>query len=101
MTKFALLYHNTLDRQGVDLTSDEYYEKINKRMREVYPDEFGSTEPEPKNDAPANVVAAATRTTAPKTVRLTKSQQSIAKVLGLTLPQYAKQLAAEERKENV
>ena len=40
MTAFALGLHNKLTKDGVDPQSDEYYEKINSRMRQVFPDQF-------------------------------------------------------------
>ena len=49
---------------------------------------------------PANVVAPATRSTAPKKIRLTQTQVSLSKRLGLTPAQYAKQLALDMRNSN-
>jgi len=40
MTAFALGLHNKLTKEGADPRSDEYYEKINSRMRQVFPDQF-------------------------------------------------------------
>lgn len=103
MTSFALGYHQKLVKQGIDATSDEYYEKINTRMRQVFPDAFEDTmeidEPEAKPTRKAsNVVAPATRSTAAKKIKLTKSQVAIAKRLGVPLELYAKQVADEMRK---
>jgi hypothetical protein len=101
MTSFALGLHNKLVRQGVDPRSDDYYEKIDSRMRQVFPDYFGEAEQEDKPaKKKANVVAPATRSTAPKKIRLTKTQLSIAKRLGLTPQQYAAQVALDMRKQN-
>ena len=101
MTAFALGLHQKLVKQGIDPKSDEYYEKINSRMRQVFPDEFGEeTEVSPKPRAKANVVAPATRSTAPRKIVLTASQQAIAKRLGVPLELYAKQVALEMRKQN-
>jgi len=102
MTSFALGLHNKLVKQGVSPQSDEYYESINARMRQVFPDNFEDAA-EPKAEEPkrkANVVAPATRSTAPKKVTLTKTQVQIAKRLGLTPQQYAKQVALDMRKQN-
>jgi hypothetical protein len=101
MTAFALGLHQKLVKQGIDPKSNEYYEKINSRMRQVFPDEFGEeTEEAPKPKAKANVVAPATRSTAPRKIVLTASQQAIAKRLGVPLELYAKQVALEIRKQN-
>lgn len=99
MTSFALGLHQKLIKQGVDPQSDDYYDAINRRMRQVFPDQFEEAEPEEKPRRKP-VVAPATRTTAPRKIVLTTSQQAIAKRLGLTLEQYARQVAEDMRKQN-
>ena len=100
MTSFALGLHNKLVKQGMDPQSDEYYEAIDGRMREIFPDNFGGVEkPDRKTSKRrANVVAPATRSTSPKKVVLTQTQVSLAKRLGVPLEEYAKQVAIETRK---
>lgn len=101
MTSFALGLHQKLVKQGVDPRSDDYYEKINSRMRQVFPEEFSFDEPEQVEDRPrkkANVVAPATRSTAPKKIVLTQTQVAIAKRLGVPLELYAQKVAEEMRK---
>lgn len=102
MTSFALGYHQKLVKEGVDPTSDDYYEKINSRMRQVFPDQFGEEEPErvaePRRRA--SVVAPVTRSVAPKKITLTKTQVALAKRLGVPLEEYARQVAMEMRKQN-
>ena len=94
MRGFALGYHNKLVADGIDPQSTEYFEKIDSRMRQIFPDNF---EDAPKKKR-ANVVAPATRSTAPKKVTLTQTQVRLAKRLGLTNEQYARQLVEEMRK---
>ena len=94
MTGFAIALHNKLVNSGVDPQSDEYYRRVNSRVREVFPSAF------PSEKRQSNVVAAATRSTAPKKVVLTKSAVEIAKRLGVPLEAYAKQVAEEMRKQN-
>jgi hypothetical protein len=96
MTSLALGLHSKLVKQGVSPQSDEYYETIDSRMRQVFPDNFEDAEPKRKTQ----VVAPATRSTAPKKVTLTKTQVQLAKRLGLTPQQYAKQVALDMRKQN-
>ena len=96
MTSLALGLHTKLVKQGVSPQSDEYYETIDARMRQVFPDNFEDAEPKRKTQ----VVAPATRSTAPKKVTLTKTQVQLAKRLGLTPQQYAKQVALDMRKQN-
>jgi hypothetical protein len=102
MTSFALGLHNKLVKGGVDPTSDDYYEKINSRMRQVFPDAFESEEPadEPEKvekRTKSNVVAPATRSSAPKKVTLTQTQVNIAKRLGVPLELYARKVAEQMR----
>ena len=101
MTSFALGLHQKLVKQGVDPKSEDYYEKINSRMRQVFPEEFSYEEPDQVEDKPrkkANVVAPATRSTAPKKIVLTQTQVAIAKRLGVPLELYAQKVAEEMRK---
>jgi hypothetical protein len=103
MTSFALGLHQKLVKQGVNPRSDEYYEKINSRMRQVFPDSFEDDGQEEVTDEPrrrATVVASATRSVAPKKITLTKTQVALANRLGVPLNEYAKQVAIELRKQN-
>ena len=104
MTSFALGLHQKLVKQGVNPRSDDYYEKINSRMRQVFPDSFdGDDDNEDVTDERrrrTTVVASATRSTSPKRVTLTKTQVALAKKLGVPLEEYAKQVAIELRKQN-
>jgi|TARA_R110000787_G_scaffold51498_2_gene122019 hypothetical protein len=100
MTAYAMGVHSKLVKQGVDTTSDDYYEAIDARMRNTFPDEFGETEEQEVKTTKrqSNVVAPATRSTAPKKVRLTQTQVAIAKKLGVPLELYAQKVAEEMRK---
>ncbi len=100
MTGFALAVHEKLvEEEGVDPRSDEYYRRVDARMREVFPDKFSDTKSVEKPKR-SNVVAPATRSTAPRKVVLTPSAVSIAKRLGIPLELYAKKVAEEMRKDN-
>jgi len=94
MTALALAVHQDLVESGVDTSSDEYYEKINARVRKRFPEAFTSEKRK------SSVVAPATRSTAPRKIVLTQSQVQIAKRLGLTNEQYARAVAEEMRKQN-
>lgn len=102
MTSFALGVHQRLVKEGVDTRSDEYYERINSRMREVFPDRFDDVEIEKPAAKPrkSNVVAPVSRSTAPTKIVLTESAVKLAKRLGLTPEQYARQVAIDMRKQN-
>jgi len=100
MTAYAMGVHSKLVKQGVDTSSDTYYEAINARMRNTFPEAFGEIEEQETKTSKrqSNVVAPATRSTAPKKVRLTQTQVSIAKKLGVPLELYAQKVAEEMRK---
>ena len=97
MTYTAFDLHKKLtEQEGFDPSSDEYYSEIDKRIRLEFPHKFGNTNSSGENTRPAPVqtVASAKRSTKSgrKTVRLTPSQVTIAKKLGVPLEEYAKQL---------
>jgi hypothetical protein len=104
MTAMALGLHEELvDQHGqAYATTDEYYDRIDKTMRQRFPEEFtsetqtGGGKPSQRASKPANVVAPASRSTAPKKVVLTESQVKLAKKLGLTPEQYAREFVKQE-----
>ena len=110
MTSFALGVHTKLvNGERIDPRSDTYYERLNARMREVFPDQFEDSsdevdaqveEPKPRKRKSTNVVASGSRSTAPKKIKLTASAVKIANRLGVPLDLYAEMVAAEERKTN-
>ena len=103
MTALALGLHEKLVRSGVDPNTDEYYRRVDETMRKRFPEAFDDAEedeqPQTKQaqkpartNKPATVVAPVTRGTAPRQVRLTPTQVAIAKKLGLSNEQYAREL---------
>jgi hypothetical protein len=97
MTSFALGLHTKLVKSGVDPQSNEYYEKLNSRVRQVFPDQFESEKPVNASTSPKRSnVAPATRSTAPKKIVLTQTQVNIAKRLGVPLDLYARKVAEEQ-----
>ena len=95
MTSLALGLHEKLVRSGISPTSDEYYRRIDSTMQKRFPEHFGDATLDEETPAqrtkPSTVVAPATRSTAPKKVRLTKTQVALAKKFGLTPEQYARE----------
>ena len=94
MTYTAFDLHKKLtEEEGFDANTDEYYSEIDKRMRLDFPHKFGKNEAT-ETTKPTQTVASAKRSvnTSRKTVRLTPSQVTIAKKLGVPLELYAKQL---------
>ena len=97
MTYTAFDLHKKLtEDEGYDPQSNEYYSEIDKRIRLEFPHKFvnNNNTGEEIRSAPVQQVASAKRSTKTgrKTVRLTPSQVSIAKKLGVPLEEYAKQL---------
>ena len=92
LTGAAMSIHEDLVQQGIDGESDEYYNQINKRMKEYFPQKFAasSTEEQPKAAPVQNVASVSRRSGGRKSVKLTKSQVVIAKKLGVPLEEYAK-----------
>ena len=96
--------HRTMtEEEGYDATSDEYYEEVDRRIREEFPQRFTAEgeyqEPEPKKGSASGTTRKNVQTVAPanrnvkngrNTIRLTKSQVAIAKKLGVPLEEYAK-----------
>lgn len=100
MTAFALGYHAKLTKEGVNPQTDDYYAKLNSRMRQVFPEQFPGEVKEKLTEvrrAP-NVVASATRSTAPTKIRLTASAIAMAKQLGVPIAEYAKSAAILKEK---
>ncbi len=98
MTAFALGLHQKLVATGVDPRSDEYFERVNGRLKQVFPEvlddgrDTGTVKAEPTKK-PANVVAPATRSSgAKKVIKLTTTQARLAEKYGLTHKQYAQEI---------
>ena len=95
MTAAALGLHEKLKRNGVVVGSDDYYATLDKTIRRRFPEQFEGSETETKTETsrtkPSTVVASATRSTSPNKVKLKASQVQIAKKLGLTPEQYARE----------
>ena len=93
MTYTAFDLHRKLtEEEGMDPQSDEYYNEVDRRIRLEFPHKFDKVEQ--KISKPTQNVASATRSskTGRKTVKLTPTQVTIAKKLGVPLEEYAKQL---------
>ena len=91
------IHVDLVQKEGFDPTTDEYYDEIDRRIRDIFPREFDTTTTPNNNRSRRSVqpVAPATRSsgvnnTARRTVRLSPSQVAIAKKLGVPLEEYAK-----------
>jgi hypothetical protein len=93
MTFAAFGIHKRLvEEEGFDTSSPEYYDEIDKRIREAFPHKFNGEVSVSDSRRPQQTVASAVRTsgTGRATVRLSPSEVAIAKKLGVSLEEYAK-----------
>lgn len=107
MTALALGFHQKLERENGPqfVGTDEYWRRIDTTMRRRFPEYFGVSEEETQTtngggkpvtrteSKPATVVAPASRSTSSKRIVLKQSQLNLAKKLGLTPEQYAREYA--------
>lgn len=109
MTAYALgLHEELIDEYGKNFVgTDQYFQRIDKEMRKVFSEYFDTVEPQTKVEVeeeskpspkskPSTVVASATRTTSSKQIRLKPSQIALARKLGLSPEQYARELIKME-----
>jgi hypothetical protein len=102
MTSLALGLHEKLVKENglAYATTDEYYKRIDETMRRRFPENFQDEKVDDEKVAarvkPSTVVAPASRSTSSKKIKLNTSQLSIAKKLGLTPEQYARELMKME-----
>lgn len=103
MTASALGLHQKLIKQNGDkfVGTDDYWRSVDETMRRRFPEYFGEQEqpadgggkPVTRNETkPATVVAPASRSTSSKKIVLKQSQVLLAKKLGLTPEQYAREM---------
>ena len=108
MTSYAMYVDQSLQAKGIDPASksQEYYNEVDKAMRNQFPTFFGASLQEevkvPQEEAPkrqpSTVVASATRDSGnkkPSQIRLTQTQVKLARQLGISPEQYANQLLRE------
>lgn len=105
MTASALGLHQRLinERGSQFAGTDEYWGAVDKTMRRRFSEYFGDdtdsgdTRPVTRDQKASSVVAPASRTRSPKKIVLNRTQVSIAKKLGLTNEQYARELVKMEK----
>ena len=101
MTSLALGLHEKLVRSGISPSSDEYYRRIDGTMQKRFPEYFGDATLDEEKPAertkPSTVVAPATRSIAPKKIKISSSAAALAKKLGITPEQYARETLKLER----
>lgn len=102
MTSLALGLHEKLVKTNgmAYATTDEYYKRIDETMRKRFPENFEEANADEERSSPrtkpSTVVAPASRSTSSKKIKLKTSELAIAKKLGLTPEQYARELIKME-----
>lgn len=100
MSFLAMGIHRRLERDGVPIGSDHYWNSIDSEMRRRFPEKFSGESPAETKDSSSRksstVVAPATRSTSPKKIRLTQTQLALAKKFKLSPEQYAMELTKLE-----
>jgi len=96
MTSLAMGVHTKLVKSGVTPGTKEYFDTIDTRLRQVFPDKFEAPAPSPTK-RPATVVAPTQRATSAKKVRLTQSQVAFARRANIPLEEYARHVALLEQ----
>lgn len=98
MTNAAYAIHDEVVKGGIEISSDAYYEAIDKRMREEFPHKF-KDDPQDTGGSYRNTVVTpgGNESGRSKKVRLSPSQVAVAKRLGVPLEEYAKQFVALDK----
>ena len=100
MSFLAQGIHRRLEKEGVPLGSDHYWNVVDTEIKRRFPEKFeeepGTKQPEKSEKKSSTVVASATRSTSPKKIRLTPTQMALAKKFNLSPEQYAMELTKLE-----
>lgn len=100
MTYTAYDTHNDLVAEGFNPSSDAYYRELDKRIRNDFPHKFA------RGTKPVSAVGGARPTSAQRVNKAVKgddlstSQKKIAKALGLSYEQYARQVNLKQAERN-
>ena len=106
MTSLALGLHQKLVKEHGEHypSTNEYWNTVDATMKRRFPEYFSDKtseagdKPAGRTEKPATVVAPATRSTSPKKMMLKQSEIALAKKLGLTPEQYAREKMKMEAK---
>jgi len=92
MTQAAFVIHNNLvNEEGFDPNSDDYYDELDNRIKNRFPNDMGVKQNEGSSRvASASTSASRSNRQGRRTVKLSPSQVAMAKKLGVPLEEYAK-----------
>jgi hypothetical protein len=100
MTVGAKVIHEQIvANEGFDPNTDEYYQEIDRRIRQEFPHKFQEQRQNAQAVTPASSGRSATKSGRKKTVELTPGQVAFAKKMKIPLERYAKEVAKLERKK--
>lgn len=103
MTTLALEIDQTLKGEGYDPSEEDFYNEINNRLRQQYPERFEVDNRQQETTSPAQVVGGASRTPSSsskgKKVKLSKEDMRLAEKWGIPLEQYAAEKLKVEKSE--
>jgi hypothetical protein len=94
MTAIAYATDKKLIREGIDPRTDEYYKRLDARIREMFPDKFEEPAKSNQTRQRPTVVAPASRSPSSKTIKVPPGGAAVARRLGVPLEEYAKQWEA-------
>jgi hypothetical protein len=94
MTAIAYATDKKLIRDGIDPRTDEYYRRLDARIREVFPDRFEDVPKQSQTRQRPTVVAPASRSPSSKTIKVPPGGAAVARRLGVPLEEYARQWEA-------
>mgnify|MGYP003673302977 FL=1 len=102
MTVAALTIDATLKQQGYDSSSPDFYQEVDRRMREEFPHKFsGTTSAEAGSQPTQQVVAGQSRSSTTsgknKKVKLTQADVKLAQKWNIPLEKYAAEKARADR----
>ncbi len=105
ITGFTLGIHEDLKNKGITSADNVYFETINSELSQTFPQVFNAqnientAQPQSNKKRTNTVVASAQRDGKnPRKIQLTQTQLKLAKRLGITPLDYAKQIAKEKRR---
>lgn len=103
MTTLALEIDSDLKNEGYDPSEVEFYQEIDSRLRQKFPERFGvEQQRQQETSSPAQVVGGASRTSTAssnKKVKLSQEDVRLANKWGIPLEQYAAEKLKVERAE--
>jgi hypothetical protein len=101
VSSYALGLHKKLINAGYDPRTDEYFQAIDTRIKEKFPEVFGNEKVKSNESSkrPVSVVAPSSRSSGKKTIQMTPRALALAKKFGITPQQYAIQQAKLENSD--